>query len=321
MIGGVWFGETRELIDVLRPGELASVHDRTGDDRSVATKELRRRVHHDVGAVLERTNQVGARDCVVDDEGNAVLVGHSRDAFDVQDVDLRVSNCFAEESLGVWANRLLPGVEVILVLHKGDLDADLGQRVLEQVVGSAINRGGAHNVVARMRDVQNRVGGRCLTRREQEGSGATLEGRNPLLRNVLRGVHDAGVNVSEFCQRKKVRGVLGAVEDIRGRAIDRCRARLGGRVRLGTCVDLLCFKLPVLGHGVSHFCSAEARSGRPHDRTRRRTASPRRVTRGNTELSAQRLLHQDDADPALKLVSHFAHAASFNEPELLVQGE
>jgi hypothetical protein len=72
VVGRVGLGEAGELLDVLRPLELPAVDDDTADDRAVAAEELRRRVDDDVGAVLERADEVRRRDRVVDDERDAV---------------------------------------------------------------------------------------------------------------------------------------------------------------------------------------------------------------------------------------------------------
>ena len=145
-------------------GELAAVDDEAGDDRAVAAEELGGRVHDDVGAELERTDQVRRRDRVVDDQRQVVLVRDARDALDVEDVDLRVADGLGEEQLGVRADRGGPLGRVVLVLDEGDLDAELGERVLEQVVRAAVDRARRDDVVAGARDVEHRVGDRRRSR-------------------------------------------------------------------------------------------------------------------------------------------------------------
>jgi hypothetical protein len=49
---------------------------------------------------------------------------------------------------------------------------------------------------------------------------------NALLKNIAGGIHDARVDVAEFLQREQVRRVLGILELIRGRLIDRHGARI-----------------------------------------------------------------------------------------------
>ena len=46
-------------------------------------------------------------------------------------------------------------VEVVGVVDEGDLDAQLGQRVVEQVVGAAVERRRRHDVVAGLGQVQD----------------------------------------------------------------------------------------------------------------------------------------------------------------------
>ncbi len=65
-------------------------------------------------------------------------MGDTRDAGQVEDVVLRVGDRLAEERAGVVADGLAPLVEVVGILDEGDLDAELGQRVVEQVVRAAV---------------------------------------------------------------------------------------------------------------------------------------------------------------------------------------
>ena len=65
-------------------------------------------------------------------------MSNGRNLADVKNRNLRVTNGLGKEQLGVWSNRCLPLVLIVLVLNKGDLDAQLGHRVLEEVVGAAI---------------------------------------------------------------------------------------------------------------------------------------------------------------------------------------
>ena len=68
-------------------------------------------------------------------------MGDRGDAFDVQHVVLRVGDGLTEERLGDGPRRRPPGLGIVGVLDEGDLDAELGQRVVEQVVGAAVQAG------------------------------------------------------------------------------------------------------------------------------------------------------------------------------------
>ena len=139
VVARVGFGEVREAAR-RRVVERAAVDDRAGDRRPVTAHELGEAVHDDVGAPLEGADQIRRRDRVVDDEHDAVGVGDTGDALDVEHVVLRVRQHLAEEDLGVRPDRSFPLSEVVRVVDEGDLDAELGQRVVQQVVGAAVER-------------------------------------------------------------------------------------------------------------------------------------------------------------------------------------
>ena len=93
---------------------------------------------------------------VVDDQRHARLVRDAGDRLDVEDVAARVADRLGEEQLGVRPHGGAPRVEVVRVLDEGDLDAELGQRVVEQVVGAAVERRAGDDVVAGPGEVEDR---------------------------------------------------------------------------------------------------------------------------------------------------------------------
>ena len=73
VVARVGRGEAGELRRCVQ-SNVAAVDDDAADRRAVAAEVLRRRVHDDVGAVLERPDQVRGRDRVVDDQRHACVV-------------------------------------------------------------------------------------------------------------------------------------------------------------------------------------------------------------------------------------------------------
>ncbi len=69
-------------------------------------------------------------------------------------------------------------------------------------------------------------GGGCQAR------DAAFEGRDPLLEDVGRGVHDAGVDVAELLEAEETGGVIGIVKNVGRGLVNRHRARLGGGIGL-----------------------------------------------------------------------------------------
>ena len=102
----------------------------------------------------------------------------------------------------------------------------LGKGVHEGAVRAAVERRQLDEVVARARDVEDRVNDRGLAAGERERADAAFEPRDPLLEHVARRVHDARVDVAELLQREEPSGVVGVVERVRGRLEDGNRARL-----------------------------------------------------------------------------------------------
>ena len=61
--------------------------------------------------------------------------------------------------------------------------------------------------------------------------GPAFKGGDPLLEHVVSGIHQPGLDIPQFAQGEEVGCVFGAVEDERGRAVNRHRAGVGGGVR------------------------------------------------------------------------------------------
>ena len=112
----------------------------------MATDELSGRVHHDVGSVLDRTNQVRSAEGVVDHQGDAMLVGDGGRALDVADVGVRVTKGLYIYEFGVRLNGSLQSV-VVVGVDKSCVDAILAQRVLQQVIGTAVDGIGSHHMI------------------------------------------------------------------------------------------------------------------------------------------------------------------------------
>ena len=153
--------------------------------------------------------------------GTPASCARSGDLGDVQHVALRVADGLGEEGLRVLPGRRAPLLGVVLVLDEGDLDAELRQRVVEQVVRAAVQARRGDDVVARLGHVQDgqRLGG--LPGGEQQRADAALERGDALLDHVLRRVHDAGVDVAGLGEAEEVRGVIGVPEHVRGGRVDR----------------------------------------------------------------------------------------------------
>ena len=169
------------------------------------------------------------------------------DGLEVEDVALRVADALSVERLRVRADRGLPRGEIVGTSTKLTSMPELRERVVQLVVGAAVERRARHDVPAVLGEVQqrDRLGG--LPARDGQRADATFERDHALLERVLGRVHDARVDVAELGEPEQRGRVIGVAEHERRRLVDR-RDPCAGRVRLGTCVHLTGLESPV-GHG------------------------------------------------------------------------
>ena len=95
----------------------------------MTAKELGGRVHDDVRAVLDGTNQIRRAEGVVDHERNAVAVRDVGNRTDVSHVAVGITQRLDENRLGVVLNGVLKRLGQRI--DKGSRHAELRQRVRE----------------------------------------------------------------------------------------------------------------------------------------------------------------------------------------------
>ena len=78
---------------------------------------------------------------------------------------------------------------------------------------------------------------RRMARCHRQRCRAAFQRRDLAFKRGIGGVHDAGVDVPEFLERKQVRGMFGAVENITCGLVDRGDPRIGCRIGLASGVN------------------------------------------------------------------------------------
>ena len=122
-------------------------HDPSDGEPSGADR-LGQRVHHDVGPVLERPHERGRRDRGVHDERDAVAVREIGDLLDVEAGLLGVGWHLAVQKARVVIDDLPPGLDVPRFGHPANLRPALPHPEVEELIGSAVDLGGGHEVDA-----------------------------------------------------------------------------------------------------------------------------------------------------------------------------
>ena len=228
VVAGVRIGELGELAVV--PGEFAAVDDDPAERSSVPAEVFGGGGDDDVHAVVKGAHQSDA-DGVVHDQRYAGSVGDLGKRGEVGDVQLGIADGLGEDRPGLRADGLTEclGVAGIDELHRA---AELGEGVVEKLIGAAVEVVAGHDLVAHLGDGEQGEAGGGLAGGDREGPGAALDGRDALLEHVGGRVHQAGVDVTRFLKREQVGGVFGAFENVGGGLVDGDGAGPGGGVGL-----------------------------------------------------------------------------------------
>ena len=168
--------------------------------------------------------EIGRRKGVVDQQRNPGVVRDLRHRRDVEHFEPGIADGFGDHEPRVRLDRGAEAVEVAR-LDKGRGDAEARQRVREQIDGAAIERGGGDDVVA---GVEQRGDGQMQRRHAAGGADradAGFQRGDPLLQHRHRRIGDARVDVSGALQVEQRRGVVGVLEHVGRRLVDRHRAR------------------------------------------------------------------------------------------------
>ena len=211
------------------PVELAGVDDDAADGGAVAAEELGGGVDHDVGAPLDGPHQRRRGAGVVDDQRQAVLVGDGGELLDVGHVELGIAERLGVDGAGLVVDGGANAVEVVGV-DEADVDAQPRQRVVEQVVGAAVERCGGDDLVAGGGQGGDGQGFRRLAGGRRQSRRAAFERGHALLEDVGGGVHDARVDVAELLQREQPAGMVGILKQVRRGLVDGHGARAGGGI-------------------------------------------------------------------------------------------
>ena len=162
-----------------------------------------------------------------------VPVRDLRVLLDVGDVKGGVADGFNEDKPSLLIDRRFDGPKVVHG-REAHLDADVRQDGVELAEGAAVEIVRRHDLIARAGDVRYGEIDRRSARCERLRRRTAFEGRDALGEHVVRGVHQAGVDVAELAQGEEVRPVLGVAEVVGRGAVHRHGARV--RRRISVCV-------------------------------------------------------------------------------------
>ena len=213
--------------------------------------------------MLDRADQIGRRQRVVDDQWHFRLFGDRRDAFDVGDDAAGIGDQLDEDRLGLVGHGGPDRAEIVGI-GPAHLPAEILEGVIELIDRAAVELGRGDEFVAGLHQRVERHDLRRMARGDGERGRRALQRRDPLFERRRRRIGDAGVDIAERLQAEQRGGVVDVVEHEGGRLVDRRRARAGRRVRPRSGVDRQGRKSRLAGggHGVSLSPAMVANSDR-----------------------------------------------------------
>ena len=162
------------LVDV-----VAGTEDRAAKRAAVPIDVFGRRIHHDVGAQLERPLENRGGENVVDDDQRAGGMCHPGDRFDVDHGLHRIRGRLEEHCFRGSRQRLLPLVEVFSVDEVG-VNAPAGEQLVKDQKAGAEQPPSGDYPVAGLQDRCERIENRSHSARRSPGCLCTLEQPQPL---------------------------------------------------------------------------------------------------------------------------------------------
>ena len=159
-----------------------------------------------------------------------MLVRELRHARDVEHVEARIAERFAEQEPRGRTDGGAPGVEVARIDERR-LDAEARQRVVEQVVRAAVERARRDDVVARAQQAHDGEVQRRLPARGGDRADAAFERGDALLEHGAGRIGDPRIDVPRPLHVEQRRGMVAVGEHERCRLVDRRRPRAGRGIR------------------------------------------------------------------------------------------
>ena len=237
--------------------ERRIAQDRAAQTAALTVDVLGRRVHHQIGAQLERPLQDRAREHVVDDHLSAGLVRQLGDRRDVDQGERRIARRLEKHEPGGCGQGLGPLIQIAAV-DQDDLDPEARQDLGQDVVTGAEQEARCHDAIAGTQLAAQGGMHRGHAGRRGRGLLGALEQRKTLLEHPDGRVGDPRVHVARRAVGEPIGGVLGApVAEARGEE-QRLRGLAEPRA-LGAAVDQ-----PGPGPpGLAHLPCLQNKSPRP----------------------------------------------------------
>ena len=230
MITGVRVCDIGELTALL-PVELPAVHNDAAQSGTVSADKFCSGMDHYICAVFDGTDQIRGAEGIVDDQGQAVLMGNFCNSIDIGNIAVGIAQGLQVNRPGVFLNGVFHFTQV-MGIYKSRVDAESRQRVFQQIETAAVDGLLGHDMPAVSRQCLHSVGHRRCARGKGQRCAASFQCSQPFFQHILGGIGQPSVNVAGIFQTEPVRCVLAVVEHIGSGLVNRHRPGIRRRVCL-----------------------------------------------------------------------------------------
>ena len=186
-------------------------------------------VDYDIRTVLDGTNQIRRSEGVIHNQRQAMLVSKFCQFVDIRNVAVGIAQGFNINSPGVILNRVFY-LSKIMDIYKAGSDAEIGQRMLQQIIAAAVDGLLGNKMTAVLSQcLQNIVNGSSAGRNSQRCNTAFQSG-NSLFKYLLGGIGKPSVDIAGIRKAKSGSGMGAVMEHIRCGGINRNSPRIGSGI-------------------------------------------------------------------------------------------
>ena len=206
-----------------RPVEIPAVDQRAADGHAVAAEKLGRRMHHYVGAMLDRAQQVRGCKRVVDEERDLRRMSDVGERFQVEHFKARIADRLGKDQSSFRPDGLAHR-GVVPRIDEGGRDSEARKGQVQQVAAAAVQGAGGDDVIAGGQQGRDCQVERRLTARGTDTGDTPFECCKALFQGGNRRVGNAAVDVAGAFQVEQRRRVVGVFEDVARGLVDRLGA-------------------------------------------------------------------------------------------------
>ena len=221
----VGLGQTGEFVRMGFPVKVAAVHNGASYTGGMTVHVFGCGMGDDIRSPFKRTAVDGSGEGVVHNQRHTVFVCDTCELFDVQHVDARIGDGFAEQRFGIRAESLVYFLLGCIGVNEGTLDAQFFQRDAKQIECTSVDGRRAYEVVACLTDIENGIEVGSLAGRGQHSTHTAFQCCDFCGDGIIGGVLQACIEISRIFQIEQTRHLFAGVILECGTLINRQNAR------------------------------------------------------------------------------------------------